>query len=455
MSSPLVRSRTVDSRAARPDISALGFTKTADPNPLSREGPTQEFAAAMDVLTTLGIGADQEGITIEDLLSVVAVKINTCKDALTFFFISYPQFISGIELLNGFLALFEAKTTDDAKRAKVLSCLTRWIDDHWSNFNAEFSALAERVAAFSQQLAASQNKFHKFFEDRVLGKILLKQQDEHLKVGSICSGLSAEEGSLSWEDLHPLHFAHQLTAYQFSLFCRITPMDLLFYKPAPITQHPPDDKPLDCLIHHFNILAKWVKNIILNEQDLKQRTKDLKKFIALTTNLRDSCNYFGVFAIMAALGSSTIFRLTDTWSGIENTSVLKLTYEGLQDIVSPREGCRIYRNALKAAHASDKPCIPYLGIYQSDLVHMNDAMPDLIEGKINFLKHVTMARTVHEILQCQTVKYNDPKYEMKAHYQDFISSMDQTLETDEDVLYNKSLALQAKKRNLLYLQMQL
>jgi son of sevenless len=66
-----------------------------------------------------------------------------------------------------------------------------------------------------------------------------------------------------------------------------------------------------------------------------------------------------------------------------------------------------YKNARAYLHRVDPPCIPYLGVYLTDLTFIEDGNPDIIPdtGYINFVKRQKVSQVISEIQQYQNTPY--------------------------------------------------
>jgi son of sevenless len=95
-----------------------------------------------------------------------------------------------------------------------------------------------------------------------------------------------------------------------------------------------------------------------------------------------------------------------------------------------------YRVRLKA---SKMPCIPYLGLWQTDLTFLSDGNPDRVEGGlINFKKMRKVADTILLVQQYQ----NDPYcFEPLEQVQEYLLNVPSII---EDEAYEKSLIIEPR-----------
>ena len=75
-------------------------------------------------------------------------------------------------------------------------------------------------------------------------------------------------------------------------------------------------------------------------------------------------------AVLAALNSSTVTRLKRTWDGLSNKH--RQSLEGLRKVTEHTRNYAEYRARLRAAAP---PCLPFLGLYLTDLTFCSEGNP--------------------------------------------------------------------------------
>uniref|UniRef100_A0A803VSF1 Ras protein specific guanine nucleotide releasing factor 1 n=1 Tax=Ficedula albicollis TaxID=59894 RepID=A0A803VSF1_FICAL len=135
--------------------------------------------------------------------------------------------------------------------------------------------------------------------------------------------------------------------------------------------------------------------------------------------------------ITSSLNRSAIFRLKKTWLKT------KALIDKLQKLVSSEGRFKNLREALKNC---DPPCVPYLGMYLTDLAFIEEGTPNYTEdGLVNFSKMRMISHIIREIRQFQQTSY---KIEHQPKVTQYL--LDQSCVMDEESLYEASLRIEPK-----------
>jgi RasGEF domain len=120
--------------------------------------------------------------------------------------------------------------------------------------------------------------------------------------------------------------------------------------------------------------------------------------------------------------------------------------------MSAQSSFKVYRERI---HASQLPSLPYLGVYLSDLVFIDEGNPDTIEGNatsslINFDKHILVSNVILEMQKYQHTTYHighegddDVGFEVNEEIAAFIADL---RGFDDDAAYKKSLISEPRVR---------
>jgi hypothetical protein len=168
----------------------------------------------------------------------------------------------------------------------------------------------------------------------------------------------------------------------------------------------------------------------------------LIKFIKIAKALLDFNNYSSVLVVTSGLENAAVHRLNHTWGEIDKTS--QAEYQECMTTMSNDRSFRNYREKLMFA---SPPCVPYLGIFLTDLTFVEDGNPDLVKSKtgkmlINWKKKKLVHDVISNIKQYQYKPYDfQPVYQIQKLLDKLIS--EHKAQTEE-VLYKKSLELEPR-----------
>jgi son of sevenless-like protein len=112
-------------------------------------------------------------------------------------------------------------------------------------------------------------------------------------------------------------------------------------------------------------------------------------------------------AIINALSSRAISRLDQTWAHATQTPVL----DGLLGFSNPVNRFATYRAAIRACQG---PCVPYVGMWLTEIAQINDSFPDTVPSDnrdlatsslINFSKRAKWFDILEQMLRFQNKPY--------------------------------------------------
>jgi hypothetical protein len=239
-------------------------------------------------------------------------------------------------------------------------------------------------------------------------------------------------------DIDPLEIARQLTIMESKTYSLIQPIECLNKAWSDKDNSPAVN--VKAMIEFSNKTTGWVATAILKESDIKRRCNVLKHFILVADKCYTLNNFNTVMSILAGFNSSPIHRLKRTWELLSNK--MTQTFENLEKVINPQKNYAQYRENL---HSVNPPCVPFLGVYLTDLTFIEDGNTNVLKKNnqlINFSKQTKTAEVIREIQQYQNQPYNlNPVKEIA----DFIlRSINEVV--DETTLYNMSLILEPRER---------
>ncbi|CCK72081.1 uncharacterized protein KNAG_0I02970 [Huiozyma naganishii CBS 8797] len=156
-------------------------------------------------------------------------------------------------------------------------------------------------------------------------------------------------------------------------------------------------------IEHANLLTNYVSFKIVSEVNMKKRVKLITYFITVALHCHRLSNFATLTAIISALYSSPVFRLKKTWTQVPVDS--KDVLNKLDSLMDSKKNFINYRESLKA-RSRNTPCIPFFGVYLSDLTFANSGNQDWLPV-INFRKRFIIADIIRDILRFQRCNYSN------------------------------------------------
>jgi RasGEF domain/RasGEF N-terminal motif len=203
-------------------------------------------------------------------------------------------------------------------------------------------------------------------------------------------------------DFDPLELARQITLKESSIFCSILPEELL------ATEWMKRSGSLAVNVRAMSTLSTDLANLVADSilllEEPKKRAVLIKQWVKIANKCVELKNYDSLMAIICSLNSSTIARLKKTWELVSQKT--KAILEELKKIVDVSRNYVVLRQRL---HGHVPPCLPFVGIYLTDLTfvdHGNQTTRQLTTeegsiGLINYDKHMKTAKIISELQRFQ------------------------------------------------------
>ncbi|KAF9483382.1 ras GEF [Pholiota conissans] len=208
---------------------------------------------------------------------------------------------------------------------------------------------------------------------------------------------------ISITDFDALELARQMTVVECNLYCAIQPEEIL--ESGQEGAAPPVN--VRAISSLSTAITGWVAESILNEPDLKKRTLLVKFFVKVADRCTTLNNFSTSRSILAALDSSVISRLRQTWAGLPQK--YKVHVESLRRLADHSRNYHEYRSKLRN---TAPPAVPFLGLYLTDVTFCREGNPshraspsDPSKKLLNFNKYHKLARIVQDMQRFQ-VTYN-------------------------------------------------
>lgn len=331
-------------------------------------------------------------------------------------------------------------------RLRVFNVLKCWMEQFYQERNDESTIQwldeLKRFASETMTLhMAGAGVLVWMIEQRMLhgDEVLLKKMVMNNTVAAPPAIVPKNMKKIKLLELDPLEVARQLTIMESNLYNKIKPFECLdksWSKP----DAPGEAENIKAMILHSNQITAWVAEAILYQTDLKKRVSLIKHFVQIAEKCRLLNNFSTLTAIISGLNSAPIHRLRRTWALLHHRIVVAA--EDLNKLMNSSKNFSQYREAL---HQEQPPCVPFLGVYLTDLTFIEDGNPNMsVKARhlINISKRMKTAEVIRDIQQYQTTPYS---LTTVPEIQNYIKScMEITRDISE--LYDISLEREPRER---------
>ncbi|EFW98535.1 cell division control protein [Grosmannia clavigera kw1407] len=380
------------------------------------------------------------------------------------FLLTYRSFTSARELFELLVKRFsiqppegltsgESEQWRDRKqkliRFRVVNIIKNWFDNFWMEDVSleETKQLIMAVYAFARDTVKSTETpgsapLMAVLDQRLNGKDSgARRLIQTLNQNTPSPIMPKNMKKLKFLDIDVTEFARQLTIIESRLYGKIKPTECLNKTwQKKVGEGEPEPAPnVKALILHSNQMTNWVAEMILAQTDVKKRVVVIKHFVAVADKCRGLNNFSTLTSIISALGTAPIARLKRTWDIVPQKS--QATLESMRKLMASTKNFGEYREAL---HVANPPCIPFFGVYLTDLTFIEDGIPSIIKktNLINFAKRAKTAEVIRDIQQYQNVAY---LLQPVSELQDYILSNMQAA-GDVHEMYDKSLQVEPRER---------
>ncbi|KAK9368454.1 ras guanine nucleotide exchange factor domain-containing protein [Lipomyces kononenkoae] len=313
-------------------------------------------------------------------------------------------------------------------RLRVLNILKTWLEQYWDDPLDE----SEEDAAMSREILSSLAAFAAQLMQQLfpgaasLAKVVRQRQQGHDVSKHLIFNLGGPAPppilpkwglkKLKFTHIDALEFARQLTIIESQIFNRIRPLECLnrawsAKRSGSVVSNgsscgPAQAENIKALILYSNQLTNWTAQVVLAQSDIKKRANVIKHLISVAEKCRQLNNFSSMTAIISALYSATIHRLSRTWDQVPHRSQAML--DNMNRLMNSSRNFGEYRAML---HLVNWPCVPFFGVYLTDLTFIEDGNTDMLLMRdnethlINFSKRAKSAEVIREIQQYQSVPY--------------------------------------------------
>lgn len=396
------------------------------------------------------------------------------------FYLTFRLFTTAVELARALTDRYDyvgdSKANAPVARLRVCNFIKGWLETHW-RIQSDAPALAVirpfasgelsvQLPSASQRLLELCNRAsHKRGDsaDRPLvstiGKTSISLGVQYAKEAPIPAPIITKNqlillrdartgtNTCGIADFDALEIARQLTLIDSRLFCAIQPEELLANEWTKKTEKANNVRAMSRLATDF---ANLVADSILLVEDAKKRALVIKQWIKVGKHCLDLNNYDSLMAIVCSLSSSVIMRLKRTWEMVPSKHISRL--DELKSIIDVSRNYAVLRQRLQTPTV---PCLPFVGIYLTDLTFVDAGnqdtrqLPNLSDSGepvsvINFDKHTRTFRIISQLQRYQVPYRLQAIPEMQEWMEAQVARVRKVEESCVQDFYRRSLILEPR-----------
>ena len=400
---------------------------------------------------------------------------------VTTFYLTFRLFTTPVELAQCLIDRFDyvgdGQNVGVPVRLRVYNVFKGWLESHWSA-DSDSAALGlilsfatgklrTSLPAAGKRLAELTSKVTKVRAGALVPRLvssigktgisntIFSSNDSNAPTPIVTKGqLNAlranKEGrtQCSILDFDPMELARQFTIIESRLFCSIQPEELLALEWTKKS----DSKAVNvkAMSKLSTDLANLVADTILHLEDAKKRAIMIKHWVKIAAKCLELNNYDSLMAIICSLNSSMVMRLKKTWELVSAKTKVRL--DELKTITDVGRNYAVLRQRLQNHVA---PCIPFVGIYLTDLtfIDVGNGTTRQLPGEsgndsmsvINFDKHMKTAKIIGQLQSFQVPYRLAAVPEMQEWMETQIQRVRSSDQANVQSYYRRSLLLEPRE----------
>uniref|UniRef100_A0A3P8NNU0 Son of sevenless homolog 1 (Drosophila) n=1 Tax=Astatotilapia calliptera TaxID=8154 RepID=A0A3P8NNU0_ASTCA len=333
---------------------------------------------------------------------------------------------------------------------RVLNVCRHWVEHHFYDFERDPLLLSE----MEDFIASVKGKAMKKWVESIT-KIIQRKKQVQVSVPSHSITFQNSPPPIEWHickpgdtehfdlmTLHPIEIARQLTLLESDFYRAVQPSELVgsVWTKEDKEIHSPN---LLRMIRHTTNLTLWFEKCIVETENLEERVAVFSRIIEILQVFQELNNFNGVLEVVSAMNSAPVYRLDHTFEQIPSRQrkILEDAHELSEDH---------YKKYLAKLRSINPPCVPFFGIYLTNILKTEEGNPDFLHrhGKdlINFSKRRKVAEITGEIQQYQNQPYClRVEGDIRKFFENLNPMGDLSEKDFSDYLFHKSLEIEPRQ----------
>lgn len=364
---------------------------------------------------------------------------------MTTFFRTYRTFCPAPVLLDKLVECFLG-AKDETHRVAVIKVFCFWTNFHWMNLSSPSFGCLPQLNEFVAELNSRKAELDPRVATglRYLAKLLHRKTADPAQRNST---IVPTRPALAWlalpavteftpdnflDLLEPEEIAQQLCLMDFHVYSSIDYTEWLGL--AWQGKQGPERAPnLLAFISNLNKISSLCSYAVVSSTSVTRRKQVISRICKCMTHLLVMQNFGSLIALSSSLQESSVFRLKKTFSALSQSKLGLI--QQMKAVFDPSSNYKVFRCLYNSCQG---PCIPFVGIFLSDVTFTEEGNKEFVNGLVNFQKRSLISDIISQALAHQSNPFPFQPNES------LIAFLQNQPEIDSNQLYSLSLVAEPR-----------